>query len=1282
MHLRHVTKTLLMGTCASVVLAAFSPACATPDFLSFTTTGNGFTGWTTYGTTTGSSATLKTISTTDTVTLGDGVNGDKIKRPYSLAPATGQSMARIATYNSGSSGATYNLKGSESLFGLTSGTFTTVFTDLQDEGQPTNFGALTETITLDPGNYTFYWAYAAQDYHPYNDGVLFALSGNGINRVDVLADNGNDSGGGGAQAGTVVVGTFGTTQWTSHTFSIDTAGTYQLSFVAYNWGPTSHPSDRSVDPLFYIGASAGTMTVGTLSPIDTAHAFYLATNLGSTVTPDFKGGTLRVDASGIISSAFTVEAVAGNTIDAYGNSGVFSGVLSGPGGLVIKDSVGGGLVTFKGANAYSGGTTIDAGATLLIGGGGTTGSITGNVTNNGTLGFYRSDSITYSGAISGTGALIQAGTGTLILTGASAYSGGTLISSGTLQLGNGGTTGSIIGDVVDNGTLAYNRSDTIAYTGAISGSGTLVVNNGTLILAGANTYTGGTLISAGTLQVGDGGTAGAIAGDVTDNTALFFNRSDAITYAGAISGTGSLTQVGSGTLILTGANTYTGGTVISSGTLQVGGGGTTGSIAGDVLNNGALVFNRSDAVTYTGAIFSSGSLTQAGSGTLILTGANTYSGGTTISAGTLQIGNGGTTGSVTGNIANNGTLAFNRSNSLVYGNTISGTGGVSVGGGGTVIFTGSNTYTGRTSIAAGSTLQIGDGGTTGSIVSDVVNQGILAFDRSDTVTFTGNVTGNGTLVQNGTGKVIVTTNYTGKTIVNSGTLQIGNGSSSGTVTGNIVNNATVVYGQAAATTYTGVISGTGGVNVAGGGVVILNGSNTYTGPTTITAGSLIIGDSTHPSAGVLGGVTLGNNGLIGGYGTIGGNLIAGGGIVSPGNSIGTLTVAGNYTQSASSTLAIEISPSTSDKLVVGGTAQLGGTLALSLAPGDYGTRSFAIVTAGSISGTFATVNYTGGASGMVYGVVYAPKEVEVAMAPKTSGQIYGDLVSESLDTAVVLNRATLERVSGASDKGWTVWSRALAGASRTTGSGTVADFNSQLWGVISGVDYGFGNGAKLSGVFSYTRNLVSVHGANDKATADGYFFAVAGHIPVQAFRVDLTGFVQHNVIDVARRSGNADSHTTNLVGGGSVQVGYPLQGGDILPFARLTVASLDADGFTESQAAGLALGVGGVSRTAVRGMLGIEAVHVFTTENGTRLEPRLTLGLEEEFGDRDRTLGMRFAGTAFGGPAATPSPLSILVGTGLTAKMSNRLDLHVGVNGRVSNAQQEGILDLGMRYAF
>uniref|UniRef100_UPI000B1E633C autotransporter-associated beta strand repeat-containing protein n=1 Tax=Novacetimonas hansenii TaxID=436 RepID=UPI000B1E633C len=87
---------------------------------------------------------------------------------------------------------------------------------------------------------------------------------------------------------------------------------------------------------------------------------------------------------------------------------------------------------------------------------------------------------------------------------------------------------------------------------------------GTTVLTGASTYTGGTNITAGTLQVGDGGTTGSITGDVADAGTLAFNRSDVSTFDGAVSGTGALNQIGTGTTVLTGASTYTGGTNITA----------------------------------------------------------------------------------------------------------------------------------------------------------------------------------------------------------------------------------------------------------------------------------------------------------------------------------------------------------------------------------------------------------------------------------------------------------------------------------------------------------------------------------------------------------------------------------------------------------------------------------------------------------------------------------------------------------------------------------------------
>src|SRR5262249_6993156 len=153
--------------------------------------------------------------------------------------------------------------------------------------------------------------------------------------------------------------------------------------------------------------------------------------------------------------------------------------------------------------------------------------------------------------------LSEIGGGTLILTGSNNYGGGTTITGGTVQIGSGCTAGSLTGDVVDNGTLAFERSDNTTFSGVVSSHGSLtMLGAGIVTFTGANTYTGGTTIGAGTLQIGNGGASGTLAGGVNDNGTLAFNRSDTFNFAGAISGSGSVAQNGGGVLTLTGNNTY------------------------------------------------------------------------------------------------------------------------------------------------------------------------------------------------------------------------------------------------------------------------------------------------------------------------------------------------------------------------------------------------------------------------------------------------------------------------------------------------------------------------------------------------------------------------------------------------------------------------------------------------------------------------------------------------------------------------------------------------------
>ncbi len=387
--------------------------------------------------------------------------------------------------------------------------------------------------------------------------------------------------------------------------------------------------------------------------------------------------------------------------------------------------------------------TITSGAILSTGSSANTlsgGTITfGNNSATGYEGIVHTlADLTIQNAIANNGnnvvGLTKSGAGTLSLTGVNTYNGGTVISAGTLQIGNGGTRGSIAGGIINNAQLVFNRSRKLTFTGAISGSGSLTkLGTSTLILSGNNSYTGGTIINAGTLQFGNGGGYGLAAGPILNNASLVFNLAGSRNFRDTITGSGSVTKLGGDDFIIYSDNTYTGGTIISSGMLRIGDGGTSGSIVGDVLNNSTLQFYRADDITFSGAISGSGRLIKYGPAILTLTGANTCSGNTFIYDGTLKLAEG---GSLASNLIDINTGIFDVSGISAYtlgvGQTIEGKGAIA--GAVTVLGTvapgesaGSLTVDDMT-FGNGSVLDIELGGTTPGKLYDVLNStGISHF---------------------------------------------------------------------------------------------------------------------------------------------------------------------------------------------------------------------------------------------------------------------------------------------------------------------------------------------------------------------------------------------------------------------------------------------------------------------------------------------------------------------------------------------------------------------------
>jgi fibronectin-binding autotransporter adhesin len=631
----------------------------------------------------------------------------------------------------------------------------------------------------------------------------------------------------------------------------------------------------------------------------------------------------------------TIFTVVGTSVRGISNAGItntVAGPILGTGGF---DQIGAGTTILTNTNLYTGPTNVNAG--VLQVGNGIGGSIAAasavtvlvgaaldlnlsanstfgnNVANAGTINARSANINTVSGVISGNGVFNQAGTGRTIFTGANTYTGATNINAGTLQVGDGTTLNSAIalGSAITVGaagklaihlaptTNTFNNAvtnngavETLVSAGAtnilsgiISGNGTLQQSGaGTAILTGANTYTGITTISAGTLQVGNSAAAGSLGtGNVVNNAILAFNRTDAVAVANQISGTGAV-NVNSGTITLQGANTYggittvnngatlvlgnvtalgttVGGTVVADGgTLNLNGlaigpeavqlgsagavaavltntAGAAASLQGTVLiasNANINTVTAADDITLAGVVSGNNfSLNKNGAGTLILSGVNTYAGITNINTGTVQVGNASALGSFVGNTVVDGdggaaaSLDLNGFNigleALVLNNA----------GPGDLPLAGALQNSSAAAAVVGGTVNLNSSSTIGTHAGTITIDGVISGAAGANLT----KTGVGTLIQNGVNT------YNGQTFIQQGILVAGNAAALGAV-----GNGTTVNAGASLQIANGInvnaepltINGAGaGVAAPGALTQAAGGSSSFAGAITVASASTI-----------------------------------------------------------------------------------------------------------------------------------------------------------------------------------------------------------------------------------------------------------------------------------------------------------------------------------------------------------------------------------------------------------------------------------------------------------
>ena len=613
---------------------------------------------------------------------------------------------------------------------------------------------------------------------------------NAITLNSQITDNGS---------GAVTLKTFG---------NVRVGSTSADSTNSYTGGTTVNGGTLTVNASTAAGAKTG-LGSGTVTVNNAALTFLTGSTLNAqSYANNFVLNNGRINSQdGVLTYSGTVDLLAGtnNTInDVYGDKlATFTNTISGAGSLTIMNTGGnaGGKVTFTGANTYTGTTTVSSGAlqfakkaslyngatgswtaaNLTVSSGATAafnvgaadeftsadidilktlGTATGGFLSGSLLGLDTTNvaggNFTYGSILANTNGganaigLNKLGLGTLTLTGVNTYTGATTIGAGTLTIGGAGSlnAGSYGGAITIATGATFNHASSAAQTlsGGISGAGALVKSSAaTVTFSSQKTYTGGTTVSQGVLDLtGGGGANGTIRGVATVGTGatLRLSTGDATGYDGTtrlhtinlnggtldVNSTSNQT-LGSATINMSGARIT--GIASSNLDFHVGASSlnsfassTTSTISGVALSplrQGNTRFEVAAGTTSSGidldiqsVIKNSGSgnaanavLTISGGGTVAFSGANTITGSATqyiaVSTGTLMVGNGGTTGTLGSmNVTNNATLSFNRSDAAgTFSNIISGVGQVKQIGSGTTSLTGANTYTGDTTVAAG-----------------------------------------------------------------------------------------------------------------------------------------------------------------------------------------------------------------------------------------------------------------------------------------------------------------------------------------------------------------------------------------------------------------------------------------------------------------------------------------------------------------------------------------------------------------------------------------------------
>jgi fibronectin-binding autotransporter adhesin len=675
-----------------------------------------------------------------------------------------------------------------------------------------------------------------------------------------------------------------------------------------------------------------------------------AVSIGGSQNLTIASGITQASGAGPATINTSGQVILGNDQTWTNNSAstlTISSTISGAHALI---TAGTGVIQLGGSNSYANGTTISSGtlqvtnanalgtgsvtvnANLDLNGQAlTTGALSGNTsgvianTNASPASItstVATGTSTYAGTIqNGSGGavtLAKAGTGTLVLSGTNAYTGGTNISAGTLTVGTGSTNGTLgSGAISDGGTLNINHSDTVTIADPISGMGALQQSGtGTLVLSGSNNYSGTTTISAGTLEyqaVSAMSTTSALT--IGSGTTLSLRADADTTFTPASL---AMTTGGTNNFLVNSLNSPAGDnhSLTIANNAALGNGATiinVTSTTGDTLKFGSSFGTSANNSTAWGGPETTFNLTNAN---VVLNGMNATDGGMSVNSTT------GNTLTINGTVSsstNRTIYAHVNSGTLTLNNTVAGVAGTN---NGFFVTLNGGTLNIQNAAAINTNANSGNNGGAGLTIAggtlNNTNGAALTLSTNPTIRFNGDFafsTAGGTSANNlnlGTGAVSLgTTAGSTRTIT-------ANGTSTLTI-GGIISNGTTANS----------------LTEAGTGTIKLSNANAYTGTTTVNGGTLLITNTTGSGTGS-GSVTVSSPGLLGGTGIITGPVTVNTGTIFAGttnNTVGktaaTLTI-GSGSSLLGSTLLDLTAANTSDEIVfsngAANTATLGGTL--------------------------------------------------------------------------------------------------------------------------------------------------------------------------------------------------------------------------------------------------------------------------------------------------------------------------------------------------------------------